>query len=98
MQYRSENKETPTTGEKLTGFRALNFFSDDTNWSQLEKNINTVEWDKELKNLSPDETLKHIIDRIINLCKGCVPLSKKSSTRKHHIPKYNRILMRRKRL
>ena len=96
MQYRSENKETPTTGEKLTGFRALNFFSDDTNWSQLEKNINTVEWDKELKNLSPDETLKHIIDRIINLCKGCVPLSKKSSTRKHHIPKYNRILMRRK--
>lgn len=70
MRYGSENKEIPITEERLTGFRALNFFSDDTNWSKLEQNINSVKWDDKLEELDPNETLQYIIDQVIKMCEG----------------------------
>ena len=95
MRYRSENKVLPIHEENLTGFRALHFFSEDTDWSKLDQNIKSVNWDDQLADLDPSETLQNIIDHVIKLCKECVPASKKALPRKHHIPKQNRILMRR---
>lgn len=96
MRYSSEKRETPVQDEKRTGFRALNFFSEETNWSKLDKDIKSVNWDDMLTELSPSDTLNSIIEKVINLCEASVPISKKTIPRKHHIPKQNRILMRRK--
>ena len=84
--------------DPTTGFRAYNFFSEDTNWNNLDKQLKNVNWKDVLSNLNPSECLDKILSTVLSCCEGNVPHSRKSSPRKHHIPKRNRILMRRRKI
>ena len=91
-----EPRHSSAESEKLSGFRALNFYSEESDWRGLEKELNSINWEEVLVGLGVNDTLKYIHNRVLAVCNKYVPQTKKLSPRKNKIPKYNRYLMRRR--
>ena len=78
-------------------FEKLNFFSDEVNWNDLEKNLQEVPWETELSNLPPIKMFEKFIDICATSSQKFCPEKKSAkSGSKNKIPRYRRNLMRRR--
>ena len=91
--------EQPVNGDSTTGFGNLNFFSEDIDWTGMERELKDHNWNLEFRACSPEKMLKKFVEICIDISIKYVPLRKtrgKSQT-KSHIPRDRKNLMRRKR-
>ena len=62
--------------EFISPFNKLNFFSTEINWSDMNKEINDIDWSTDLSNLQPNEILSKITDSFLEICNRYVPTKK----------------------
>ena len=75
----------------------LNFFSDETNWEEMNKQLQEHDWQAEFRALSTDTMLRRYIEVCTSVAKECVPLKKGTRRNKTNgIPRDRKNLMRRR--
>jgi hypothetical protein len=77
-------------------FGNLNFFSEDTDWNGLNRELESQDWAAEFRSQDPHEMLHRFIDICATIAKKYVPVKKNSRSR-NQIPRERRNLMRRRR-
>ena len=50
------------------GFDDLNYFSEDTDWSGLEQELELNDWSMEFRSMHPQDMLSRFIDICLNTC------------------------------
>ena len=91
--------EHPENGDSPTGFGHLNFFSEDINWNELERELKNHNWNLEFRACSPEKMLEKFVEICKDIAIKYVPLrkSKAKSKSNSYIPRDRKNLMRRKR-
>ena len=76
---------------------ALNFHSNDIQWPMITEEFGKVNWHESMVNLSPENKLKFLMDKIHEICLKYIPKRKSQfRTGKPKIPRERRILMRKR--
>jgi len=83
----------------LVPLRTLNFQSDRINWDTAKTAFNNVDWEIELSELSPSDTVNKILDISYTLSVNHIPETKTRTTKNKQncIPRDRKILMAKKR-
>ena len=90
----SKYDETP---ENITGFKRLNFFDENVNWTKIKSELEDISWEQELAALTVNDMTAFITDTVLRICTKFTPeTTKVKKQKKNKIPKYNRYLMRRR--
>ena len=93
------NDEKPVNGDSTNGFGKLNFFSEDIDWTGLERELRDHNWNLEFRACNPEKMFKKFVEICIDISTKYVPLRKTrvTSQTKSFIPRDRKNLMRRKR-
>ena len=91
--------EKPVNGDSTNGFGKLNFFSEDIDWTGLERELRDHNWNLEFRACNPEEMFKKFVEICIEISTKYVPFRKTrvTSQTKSFIPRDRKNLMRRKR-
>ena len=74
--------------------RKLNFHNDTIDWSAVNESLENIQW-QDMSDLNTvDQMLNFLMEKIKTLCATYIPLRRKNSDSKKHIPRDKRILMR----
>ena len=74
--------------------RKLNFHNDTIDWSAVNESLENIQW-QDMSDLNTvDQMLNFLMEKIKTLCATYIPLRRKNSDPKKHIPRDRRILMR----
>ena len=92
------DKRRPSNTSTGTGFDMLNFFNEDTEWEEIEREISNINWMAEFRSLSPEHMLQRFIQICYDISREHVPLKKRSDRRTvtSNIPRERKNLMRRR--
>ena len=83
--------------ELLPPLKKLNFHSEKTNWNEITKYLQNINWEEEFNNLEVEEIVKKINTISYEATVNHVPLSTSSNPKKvSHIPRDRKNLMRRR--
>ena len=75
----------------------LNFYSKNIDWDKLNEELSRIDWTTEVGNTNkPSEVLKSLLSVLLSICRKHVP-AKVWQKRKVYIPRYRRVLMRKRR-
>ena len=95
------NKQEQPVSNKDTEirFENLNFFSDDTDWERIDKELAEHNWESEFRASEPRQMLSKFLEICESIVAKYVPTRTKSalSQRKSHIPRDRKNLMRKRR-
>ena len=82
-------------GVKKSGqFASLNFFNENTKWTDINNHISSINWDQAMKGLSTEEMYVFFQQTLFQICEMHTP--GKRHPRKSDIPKDRKILLRKK--
>ena len=84
---------TPPTPES---FRGLNFFHKDINWSNLNQEINDINWENRFLNNSLDDNFNIFHREILQIAKRHIPKKKTQNRNRPKIPNDRRALTRKR--
>ena len=77
-------------------FDALNFFSEEVDWTEIQEDLSKVNWNMNFSCLSPSEMFSKLIEKCTEISKKHVPERKSNRKKKSRIPRTRRTLMRRR--
>ena len=82
--YMCDTDGTHDTQEELSstaghGFDDLNYFSEDTDWSGLEQELESNDWSMEFRSMHPQDMLSRFIDICLNTSAKHVPVKRRSA-------------------
>ncbi|XP_068217840.1 uncharacterized protein [Palaemon carinicauda] len=92
---KSHSPEMATPTEK-NPFSKLNFFNSQVNWDLLNAQLQCTDWESEPHVDNPEVMLNDFLKTILRACEGNVPTGKLPATRRSHIPRDRKVLMRRR--
>ena len=102
--YMCDTDGTHDTQEELSstaghGFDDLNYFSEDTDWSGLEQELESNDWSMEFRSMHQQDMLSRFIDICLNTSAKHVPVKRRSAGLRSNsrIPRDRKNLMRRRR-
>ena len=92
------NDEEPVNGDSTNGFGKLNFFSEDIDWTEIERELIDHNWNLEFRACSPEKMFERFVEVCTDISTKYVPLRKTrvTSQTKSFIPRDRKNLMRRK--
>ena len=92
----TQDELSPTAGH---GFDDLNYFSEDTDWSGLEQELQLNDWSMEFRSLQPQDMLSRFIDICLNASAKHVPVKRRTAGLRSNsrIPRNRKNFMRRRR-
>lgn len=92
-------EHTPPAPESMRSFANLNFFSEDTDWASLDKELENQDWDAAFHGLDINAMLSHFLGICLDAAVKHVPAkqAKSGSQSRGHIPRERKNLMRRRR-
>ena len=59
--------------EPRTKFNALNFFSEEIDWTKLKYDLNQIDWNEKLNMDDPQEILENINQICLDVCRERIP-------------------------
>ena len=84
--------------EPRTKFNALNFFSEEIDWTKLKYDLNQIDWNEKLNMDDPQEILENINQICLDVCRERIPVrTTKDNKKKSKVERYRRSLTKRRR-
>ena len=81
-----------------TKFNALNFFSEEIDWTKLKDDLNQIDWNEKLNTDDPQEILENINQICLDVCRERIPVrTTKDTKKKSKVERYRRSLTKRRR-
>ncbi|KAG0719529.1 hypothetical protein GWK47_050285 [Chionoecetes opilio] len=87
-------KNTTTSG-RIDSFHALNFYGRNIDWDKVRKELDAIKWENIFSGMEAHEMYEVLSSKCLQICKEHIPL-RRSSGRKHQIPRDRRILMKKR--
>ena len=90
--------QTPSERGNGPDFDSLNFFNDDTDWQGLENELQSHDWAREFRSLTPEQMYIRLVKVTFDMSKDYVPRKARCMNRRStsKIPRERRNLMRRR--
>ena len=84
--------------EPRTKFNALNFFSEEIDWTKLKYDLNQIDWNEKLNMDDPQEILENINQICLDVCRERIPVrTTKDNKKKSKVERYRCSLTKRRR-
>ena len=95
----TENEQPANLNASTVDFDNFNFFSENTDWVNIEKELAQQDWNLEFRALNPKQMLLKFMEICKSVTAKYVPAKNKnaSAQRKSHIPRDRKNLMRKRR-
>ena len=93
----TEDSRTAASPNLRTGFDALNFYSDDTNWDRINQELSSIDWGERLSNHDLTDAFNGFIQTCLEVSKKYTPSRKNGARAKNKVPRCRKALMRRRR-
>lgn len=91
--FHNDNRKATLT---TVGFNDLNYFSDTICWENIKRDLDQVNWEQELKDVSPEVQYKKIILKCKKISEAHVPKKKILALQPNNIPRDRKVLMRKR--
>ena len=91
-----DSNSSAASPDLRNGFDALNFYSDNTDWDQMNYELSSIDWTEKLSDHDLTEAFKGFIQTCLEVAKKHTPSRQNRARRQNKIPRSRKILMRKR--